>query len=980
MERLYEHCSAASALCVRLTMAAQVYGGSLSLVVGAYLWSSSSQEMSVCSAGVTVVSRLLTELNNNRFSGSRAGTYNIYGALQPHNHTFRMRGHVTDCAHSIRTQAARRQAPTCVVRSDYHARPFSFDVTREQAMGGAVAIVAGAFVYSTSRENFGQSSFGSTYMQDCRVAVSGSSFTDCEAVSLTSGPALGTASVYGGALSVLHSPQVSTFVVETSPLPPTQAELAGFNVTFFVSRCSFSACSAVTNSTSVVPGAASGGGGALYFGIAAFANVSLQSSSFSSCFVVVAIGAIGFPASNSSGGGVLVDILNGSNVTSASVLLLSNTFWNCSANGAGQYSPFTAVRGGGVAVSRAAAIKVLNTSFSTCSVSGASSVSVVSGGAGLSAVLVPSVSLTGCSFDGAASQDSSGTSAGLLVLPSGAAPAIIAIDSCSLFSSIGTVILNITCVDAATGLNSAACVQPGPAVSASNSNISQLAPATDGSDFSSIGSAMVSLQQNVSVMSTNSLLVCNSTQFAVFRKSLFPNVVYSCSPCPNLQVSLTSNAVLLDTVSPDSAAPLIAQCIPLPSATSCPSGIAACTTSVNVTSGFWAEFSNLTTWPLTDASQCPAGYCACGDNPSCLLPPPLSNAANPNPLCSGNRSGVLCGGCVSGFTQSLDGRTCISNEVCSQNLWWVWTLSILWWAAFGLGIVVSSSGQSSGAISCVLFFFQISSLASIETSRSRSGPKWAVVVAQFGTIFSLTSMSCWAPDMSAYDVTAAKLIGPCFVLLFSIAWTRLLSNLKPRLQRHGVDMDVSYSGTFAVTLLFVFSNVSSVVFALVTCTSDGKVFIDGNVECYNTSWRILIGVVVILCFVPIAFAGALLRNKLPEQARCAVCRAYTERLFYWGAVTLAFRLLMFITPLIVKVQYPNVSAFVHLVLSGMMCCVLVHMQPYVAVNTFWIDVCCYLCLGAQFGLQTISSTRDALGTLQQPTFFDSVEVCSVVFR
>ena len=41
------------------------------------------------------------------------------------------------------------------------------------------------------------------------------------------------------------------------------------------------------------------------------------------------------------------------------------------------------------------------------------------------------------------------------------------------------------------------------------------------------------------------------------------------------------------------------------------------------------------------------------------------------------------------------------------------------------------------------------------------------------------------------------------------------------------------------------------------------VFIDGNVDCYNTSWRILIGVVVILCFVPIAFAGALLRNKLP---------------------------------------------------------------------------------------------------------------------
>ncbi len=89
-ERLYEQCSAASALCVRLT-AAQVYGGSLSLVVGAYLWSSSLQRFSTCSAGDAVVSGLLTELNNIRISRSRAGTYTFGGALQPHNHTFRMR-------------------------------------------------------------------------------------------------------------------------------------------------------------------------------------------------------------------------------------------------------------------------------------------------------------------------------------------------------------------------------------------------------------------------------------------------------------------------------------------------------------------------------------------------------------------------------------------------------------------------------------------------------------------------------------------------------------------------------------------------------------------------------------------------------------------------------------------------------------------------------------------------------------------------
>ena len=234
--------------------------------------------------------------------------------------------------------------------------------------------------------------------------------------------------------------------------------------------------------------------------------------------------------------------------------------------------------------------------------------------------------------------------------------------------------------------------------------------------------------------------------------------------------------------------------------------------------------------------------------------------------------------------------------------------------------------------------------------------------------------------MSAYGVTAAKLIGPCFVLLFAIAWTRLLSDLKPRLQRRGVKVDVSYSGTFAVTLLFVFSNVARVVFTLVRCSSENVVFIDGNVDCHNTVWWILIGVVVILCLVPIAFAAVLLRNKLPEQARSAVCRAFTEQLFYWGAVTLGFRLVMSITPLIVPVQYSNMSAFVHSVLSGLMICLLMHNRPYAAIYTFWIDVSCYLCLIAQFVLQAISSTRDVLGTLQEPSFFDFVEICSAVFR
>jgi len=89
---------------VQLTMAAQVYGGSMSFVVGAYLYSSSStQFLSSCSAGDTVVSGLSMVFNNNRISGSQAVTSTIRGALLALNPAFQMHTHVClNFFHSIR--------------------------------------------------------------------------------------------------------------------------------------------------------------------------------------------------------------------------------------------------------------------------------------------------------------------------------------------------------------------------------------------------------------------------------------------------------------------------------------------------------------------------------------------------------------------------------------------------------------------------------------------------------------------------------------------------------------------------------------------------------------------------------------------------------------------------------------------------------------------------------------------------------------
>ncbi len=848
----------------------------------------------------------------------------------------------------------------------------------KQAIGGAVAIIVGAFLYNRPA-NVGnyRTSFGATTVQDSRIAVTGSSFVNCEAISCTGGPtlsertlgttSLGTTSVYGGALSVLHSPQVSTFR-GTMLWPPQALKLAGFNLTLFIMSCNFFACSVFTNSMSVLPGNANGGGGAVHASSVAFERVSIQSSSFSSCSVTVAKAASGVP-SNSSGGGISVEIPGGSN---SSVISSSNIFWNCSAYGAGQSYPFMAVRGGGMAVWRASAVKVSNTTFSACIVAGASSVSVVSGGSGLSIVLVLLASLTTCSFDGAGGQDSSRTSAGLLVLSSSAAPSQIVIDSCS-FSSTGNMSLNVACVDAATGFNSVACVQPGPAISASSSNISQLEPdvaAMSSFDFSSIGSMMMSLQQNVSVASSNSLIVCNSTQFAVFRRQSFGSIVYFCSPCPTLKVSLTSNIVLLEIAS---AASSISQCISLSSTTStlsCPFGVNFCSTILNVTSGFWANFSEAGD-TLNRAFRCPQGYCGCGSASSCLLNPPFSLGYRPDDaLCNGNRRGVLCGGCKPNFTQSLDGVTCISNDECGINVGWTWAVTAIGYAAYAIYTVLTSLQEGDGLIQCLLFYGQMSSFASFQrpqTSFSGASPSssdvssWVARITQFESVASLYSRTCYGMDMGAYAVTAAQLSGPAIVLVLSVAITMVLKRAKTLMQLHDIDVEVSVSATISAVTLLLFSSVTTIVFKLITCNGDLHViFIDGTESCQDAKWMGLVAVVSFLCIFPIMFAVALRWKHLPPEVLITVCSAYSDSKFYWGAVTLAFRLVMSIVYASAQ-QFSNISALVHSILCVAMLLLLTYQRPYRIASTYHFDLLCYFCLIIQFFLEAFVRSSESLG-------------------
>ncbi len=843
-----------------------------------------------------------------------------------------------------------------------------------------MAVVVGAYMTNAFGETgSGPISFGRISIHDALVVINQSRFTDCTAVSLTDS-SLGTSSVFGGAFAMFHSHQISNFRTGLS-IPLNKPLISsGTNLTIVISKSMFSECSVFSDAQSGRLGEANGGGGAIYANSTALINFSVSESTFASNVVTVASGTTGLP-SFSSGGALSIE----SGVSNDSFFAISScSFTNCSARGANISN--MGVRGGAVHISRSSYISIYRTNFSNCNIMHAFVGDAVSGGTAISTVITTGVSIDQCFFDEDEDQETSETSTSLLILARNLSHAVANVTDCVFNSSAVTIKVRCVGEDGARGFLGF-CV--GPHIAVRRSKMFQEIPSQspEGFNFSTTGSFLMSFQNPESISFVESSMHCALRRFASFKEfftvSQSRTTVYACKPCLPFQISLTSSAVPLDELSISRNTD---RCFPASmrsGLSACPFAVLDCTTFVNVTSGFWTTVSQ--SGSLGDGRRCPVGYCGCNNKRVCPLPPAISIDRNRDPLCNRNRTGKLCGGCPPNFTQSMDEMTCITNEECSKNLWWVWSLSILGFGVYSFYIVVSIWKLENG-IACLLFYFQMSSFAT--DSVESNGLVSIMEYAQVNSVMALYEGACYAPNTSAYNSTAFKLVGPLLVLLFAVAWTWIIQKLQPRLKQRNIDISVSYSGTLAVTVLFVFSNVSNVVFTLLECSSysgpDAVVFIDGTVPCGDAKWSVLVFVAALLFLFPAAFAVALRLKKLPQSARDAVCSKYTEPMFYWGTVTLTFRLLISVT-LFMRVDFPNLLAFLRLLLSAAIFFLLVYSRPYVRPRTFWVDVACYVCLIAQFGLQIIATTRDFLGVsessdLVRPNFFFGVTTAASIIR
>jgi hypothetical protein len=74
---------------------------------------------------------------------------------------------------------------------------------------------------------------------------------------------------------------------------------------------------------------------------------------------------------------------------------------------------------------------------------------------------------------------------------------------------------------------------------------------------------------------------------------------------------------------------------------------------------------------------------------------------------------------------------------------------------------------------------------------------------------------------------------------------------------------------------------------------------------------------------------------------------------------------------------------VRMVLSLGMLCLLINLRLHISRRTFWVDVMCYACLVAQFGLQSFFARIDYFAVIYTPdqkNFVRAIRILTLVIR
>jgi hypothetical protein len=369
----------------------------------------------------------------------------------------------------------------------------------------------------------------------------------------------------------------------------------------------------------------------------------------------------------------------------------------------------------------------------------------------------------------------------------------------------------------------------------------------------------------------------------------------SCIPCPVGQFQHLSNAT---------------SCSPCPYGGSCSAG------NATAAAGFWGEFTQ--TSQLQQQLHfypCPPEYC-CGD---------ASTPCNSISSCAGSRSGILCGDCAKGFTQTVGSAACRASGDCKDAAWFmpVSVLLAMAYALFALKKSEWSNTDNNGsmpqvlpaclqfvpalfaaALQPVLYFYQMASVLPLQ----KSAPSLAMTaIAGIANMQLHTGggggFACPLSGLTTLQAIEFHYLIPIAVAVmlalgFVLKWKH--TNIDRRLQQY-------QEAAMTVTVL-AYSTVMSTTFQLLHCVnigSESRLFLSATNKC--GAWQAPFFVLAVVLLLPLVLVllrrtglAAHLHKKLavklssciPAAAAAQLQTPYARKYGHWEAVLALHRLVI----------------------------------------------------------------------------------------
>ena len=288
--------------------------------------------------------------------------------------------------------------------------------------------------------------------------------------------------------------------------------------------------------------------------------------------------------------------------------------------------------------------------------------------------------------------------------------------------------------------------------------------------------------------------------------------------------------------------------------------------------------------------------------------------------CHGKRTGVLCGRCSDGYSEELYSTSCRKKDNCSDHWFWVATAiyvivfsvyfifkppvyselykQTLWFKKKPKSVNVQSTPEEednkshdSGYLKIVFYFYQVAELMMIRSPEKTL--HMVPIIPPIMAIFNFQvkklngGIGCPFPGLTVVTkelFMCSKFLGTLLSIGFIYALHRSASKLRfissPSL--------TLYLGVVLETLLLGYEGLADTTLKLMHCVpieKDWRLFLDGNIECWQWWQYLLIAFAVsfIIPLVLVLFWGSLMlaKNKVTAKEFLIACALPLPCLLLW---------------------------------------------------------------------------------------------------